>query len=171
MKKSIFSKLLFCGAIFLFSSFVSDHQSKCYWVGGTPGCETDWDNPRNWSTNRVPDWTYDAVIIPDVTTRSNHFPVITNSVYVIAHLQVESHAVLSVEGEGHLLIEGDATFNYGIINGGKIINRGFISVSKTGLANLLDLNGVIINEGTILLQDNNYPFARKKMTPTGSGVF
>ncbi|MCD4694631.1 MAG: hypothetical protein K8S16_00210 [Bacteroidales bacterium] len=46
-----------------------------FWTGAV---DNDWDNPNNWETSTIPDQTYDA-IIPDVSSGSNNFPVISSN--------------------------------------------------------------------------------------------
>ena len=51
------------------SSSILVAQKSVTWVGGTPGSETSWDEPRNWSDHHVPN-EFSNVFIPDVSTSS-----------------------------------------------------------------------------------------------------
>lgn len=61
-------------------------QKPIEWKGGTPGQETNWNCPRNWSTGKVPD-SFSDVIIPDRNANGGFYPTLTkeaevNSIYV-----------------------------------------------------------------------------------------
>ena len=43
------------------------------WIGGTPGAENEWNNPKNQSENKVPDWSDESVIISDISSQSGFF--------------------------------------------------------------------------------------------------
>ena len=66
-----------------------------YWQGDTPGQETNWNEARNWSKNRVPDWR-DEVIIPDVSSKGGFYPIIDTETYSIAALKIMSGARLTL---------------------------------------------------------------------------
>ena len=117
------------------------------WRGGTPGAETEWANPRNWSMNQVPDWTDFAVIIPDVSSRSRFFPVIRNRIPEISYLVIEAGARLTVEATGVLTINGEHTYNHGILNTGHLYNSGQMTIVNTALAPLDDSSNTIHNTG------------------------
>lgn len=90
-----------------------------YWTGAE---SSDWDDPDNWGNDIVPDVTRDA-IIPDVTSESNNFPIITGSsqckdlfIYYGGKLTLDPGSALSVtgkttnlEGSGGLLLQSDAS--------------------------------------------------------------
>lgn len=123
------------------------------WIGGTPGAETEWNNPKNWSENRVPDWRDDIVIIQNVSSQSGHFPKVTKIAPEINHLKLEGGATLTVEKKGKLVVNGANTYNYGILNVGTLINYGFVSIENTALPPLENLENNIINRGAIALID------------------
>lgn len=139
--------------LFLSLSFSTTGQN--YWKGGTPGAETEWNNARNWSENHVPDWSDDVVIIPNVATSSGYFPIIKNEVPEIAHLNIIGGANLTITSSGSLTINGENTYNYGIINTGQVHNLGKLNILNTGLSALsnLDKSKSIKNEGVLAINE------------------
>jgi hypothetical protein len=122
------------------------------WLGGTPGQETNWDNPRNWSENRVPDedsW----VIVQNLNTGHHAFPII-NSEVIISGIEVHAGASLKVAAAGELIIDGEYANNYGILNYGDVINEGRISIFNTALCPVLDERNKIQNLGAVALLDD-----------------
>ena len=51
------------------------------WQGGTPGRETDWNCPKNWSTGCVPDQNSE-VLIPTYSIHDTYFPIVKERVTV-----------------------------------------------------------------------------------------
>ena len=117
------------------------------WIGGTPGAENDWNNPQNWSLNRVPDDADLVVIVADVSTQSGFFPIVKNVVPEIAFLNIEGGATLTILNTGKLIVNGENTFNYGIQNTGTILNAGKLIIEKTALSPLAEAKNNIINTG------------------------
>ena len=127
-------------------------NAQNYWKGGTPGAETDWNNPRNWSMNHVPNWADNLVIIPDVSTKSRHYPIIKGKTDDISSLEVQGNAMLIILAKGKLKVNGAYTFNYGIANAGTIVNNGSVFVKNAALGNYDDRNGIVENSGEIAFQ-------------------
>lgn len=125
-------------------------QSIIYWTGGTPGVATQWDNPQNWIPNRIPS-TYDLVVIPDCTSKGGFYPELTKTVAPIAHLRVESGAVLTIRPGAQLTIDGSTTFNDGIALYGAIRNEGQIFILNAGLEDLDNHSGHFINYGLAVM--------------------
>ena len=115
-------------------------QAQNSWKGGTPGHETEWNVAKNWSENRVPDWT-DNVIIADVSTCSRYYPVINSEVEPIAHLEIHSNASLAILSKGKLIIDGVTTFNTGITLIGSIYVIGDLEIKNTALSAVDNLSG------------------------------
>lgn len=130
--------------------------SQNSWIGGTPGAEQEWNNPKNWSENHVPDWSDDIVIIQDVSSQSGFFPIIKKSVHPIGHLRLEGGARLVIEKNGKLEVNGANTYNYGIINIGKIVNYGFVAINNTAYEALENPNNSIINRGEFAMIDSTH---------------
>jgi hypothetical protein len=115
-------------------------EAQNFWCGGTPGHETDWNVAKNWSENRVPDWTKN-VIIPDVSTCSGYYPVIDCEVEPIAHLEIQSNACLTILSKGRLIIDGDSTFDSGITLLGDLNVDGDLEIKNTALSAIDNLSG------------------------------
>ena len=114
----------------LVSLFITNEISaQNYWMGGAPGNETNWNYAKNWSQNRIPDWT-ENVIIPDVSTHSGFFPVISQVIEAVPHVEIQSNAVLTVLPWGRLVIDGTSTYNSGIFLNGKLIATGTIDIAN-----------------------------------------
>jgi len=91
--------------------------------------DTDWATPANWQKQQVPTLTDDAVI-PDVSLKSNNFPIITSvgetndlSIYSGANLKINPDFSLSVNGTmdnqagvAGLVVKSDATGTGSFIN-------------------------------------------------------
>lgn len=133
--------------IVLITQSLNSVEAQNIWIGGTPGLETNWNIARNWSENRVPDWT-EEVIIADVSTISGYFPVIDSEVEPIAHLEVQSNAHLTIKPTGILMVDGISTFNTGITLIGNIYLDGNLEIKNTALNAIENLSGN-------LLSDNN----------------
>ena len=124
---------------------------ETFWIGGTPGQETDWEVPQNWLDNRVPDedsW----VIIRNLNTGHGAMPEIDSEVKV-AGIEVQQSAELTVSDEGMLLVDGEYANNHGILNFGKIINKGKIEIINTGLRPVYDLKNNIVNAGDFAVEE------------------
>ncbi len=126
------------------------------WKGGTPGQEADWNVAKNWSENRVPDWTQD-VIIADVSTNSGYFPVIDTEVEPIAHLEIQSNAFLTILPTGKLLVDGESTFNTGITLIGNISIDGDLDVKNTALSAIENLSGKSVSDNKAIAKLVNTP--------------
>ncbi|MCC6460315.1 MAG: hypothetical protein IT260_07575 [Saprospiraceae bacterium] len=79
-------------------------QKNNTWRGGAPGHETEWSYFKNWSTGRVPN-EFDRVLIPDVSTSSNDYPVIKAEKVEVLSLQIQQGAMLTLLSNAHLLAE------------------------------------------------------------------
>lgn len=125
------------------------------WVGGTIGAETDWNNPKNWSLNHVPDWTDEVVIIKNVNAQSAYYPVITNKVPNIPFLNIEGGAKVTIEKGGILAINGVSTHNYGILMTGQLYNNGQVIVQETALAPVSGNLNNLYNVGYLAIDDQS----------------
>jgi len=115
-------------------------KAQNIWCGGTPGNETNWNIAKNWSENRVPDWTKE-VIIPDVSTCSGYYPIIDSEVELIAYLEIQSNACLTILPKGKLIIDGDSTFDTGLRLLGDIKVEGELEIINTALSAVENLSG------------------------------
>ncbi|MFN0174839.1 MAG: hypothetical protein ACKVU0_09355 [Saprospiraceae bacterium] len=77
-------------------------QKTATWKGGTPGRVSNWECATNWKEGRVPD-EFSCVIIPDVSTSTFSYPVITDEVEVMS-LLCASSARLTVMDNASLII-------------------------------------------------------------------
>ncbi|MDX2134745.1 MAG: hypothetical protein SFV52_08165 [Saprospiraceae bacterium] len=78
-------------------------QKANTWKGGTPGQETNWNCPQNWSTNAVPD-AFSDVVIPDVSTSTFAAPVIRTGTHEVNALLLLSGARLTIEADANLIV-------------------------------------------------------------------
>lgn len=114
--------------VFTFALFFLPLQAQQVnqWVGGDPGRENDWNNPKNWSLQRVPDWTHDVLIgQTDGSRRVN--PVIGKGKEIsINSLAVYTNASLTVSTGGSLYIHGINSFGTALWNDGVVKANGRI---------------------------------------------
>lgn len=102
-------------------------QQTVSWKGGTPGSETSWNEPRNWSNYQVPD-DFSHVVIKRLNTGHFAQPVIDQEVEV-ASIQIQTGATLTVTATGSVLIDGEDQYTEGIVNlGGNLVNDGLITM-------------------------------------------
>lgn len=73
------------------------------WRGGTPGLETNWACSKNWSLGRIPN-EFHNVIIPDVSTGSGKFPIITSGSIELNQLDIHPRATLTVHKNVRILV-------------------------------------------------------------------
>jgi hypothetical protein len=100
--RSFFIVLVSC--FILIHSFSAQAQRIVFWKGGTPGLESAWNCPKNWSNHAVPD-EFSNVIIPDVSTRSGKYPVISKKDAVVNFLTLQAGASLTISKNGALNIQ------------------------------------------------------------------
>lgn len=79
----------------------SPAQKTATWQGGAPGKVSEWNCAANWKEGRVPNAFSDAVI-PDVSTGSGAFPVISSPVEAVNSLTLLSGAQLIINRAGKL---------------------------------------------------------------------
>ena len=82
-------------------------QKSVTWIGGTPGNETSWEEPKNWSDQHVPN-EFSNVYIPDVSTSTFSNPIIKNGIIELNTLEIESTAKLTIQKEASLIVYGNA---------------------------------------------------------------
>ena len=89
------------------------------WKGGKTSHPNAWNCAQNWSLNTVPNEFHD-VMIPDVSSGFNQYPVIEKEENVVRSITICSHAQLTILPSGTLSVMGfgDAS---GYINQGEII--------------------------------------------------
>lgn len=102
MKNAIFSfvsvafLLAFCPSLF--------GQTVNTWKGGAPGRETDWHFYKNWSLGKAPN-TFQRVVIPDVSTTTQRYPVLRSGEVEVGSLEIQSNAKLTLSGNARLWTE------------------------------------------------------------------
>lgn len=94
-------------ALLTLTSTIITAQSTVTWVGGTPGNETSWDEPKNWSNEHVPN-KFSNVYIPDVSTSTFSNPVIEKGTIELTSLQIVSTAKLTIDEMAKLIVHGKA---------------------------------------------------------------
>jgi hypothetical protein len=70
-------------------------QTTNTWKGGFPGHETDWNQNKNWSRGKTPD-VFDNVIIPDVSTSTQKYPIVKEGEIEVISIEVQSGASLTL---------------------------------------------------------------------------
>jgi len=79
-------------------------QKDNTWRGGAPGHETEWSYSKNWSNGRVPN-EFDRVLIPDVSSSTNDYPVIKAEKIEVSSLRIQEGAMLTLLPNACLLVE------------------------------------------------------------------
>ena len=93
MKKQIIITLV--AIIILAISTSATAQTTNTWKGGFPGHETDWNQNKNWSLGKTPD-VFDRVIIPDVSTSTQKYPIVKEGEIEVLRIEVQSGASLTL---------------------------------------------------------------------------
>lgn len=119
------------------------------WRGGFPGQENDWFCAKNWSDNRIPD-DFDNVVVPDLSTRGNHFPVVKGKEARVQSLQLQSGAKIRIESGAQLTIMGYGLPGGALLNLGAIENHGTLEVIEPVL-HALEYSG----KGTLIHRRSN----------------
>lgn len=88
---------------FLGNCTLLNAQKLSYWKGGTPGMESNWNCPKNWSNAKVPDGFSD-VIIPDVSSGSGCYPTLKDRGLEVNSLTLQSGTSLNIEKQGTLIV-------------------------------------------------------------------
>jgi hypothetical protein len=124
------------------------------WKGGQPGRETDWNCAQNWTLGRVPDWTVD-VVIPDVSTRTHHYPIVRGGSFEAGSLVLHPYAELTVAEDARLVIAGANAFATGIWNDGLLILSGKLAFEDSPLrrAGTYGGRGQLEQPGALTLAD------------------
>ncbi len=122
---------------------VEEVVETIYWEGGTPGKETCWMEPSNWSGGKVPG------LLSSVHVGVKTFaPIIENGEFRVSSIEVDSKAVLTIKEGGFLKINGMMDFSNGIKLKGTLINYGKIQIIASALAYILiDKDGLFHNFG------------------------
>ena len=139
-------------ALLALSSTLVSAQNTIIWLGGTPGKETKWNEAKNWSKHQIPD--EDSRVIIKYHNSGHHAqPVITENV-VVASIEIQTSAILTILGNGHLLIDGAYAYSEGIsIYGGKLMNDGIIKLYNLPNNLSLDFLNNIQNTGFVFIDD------------------
>ena len=112
-------------SLIMFASVPLVSQNVVEWKGGTPGFESDWNTASNWNSNRVPDENT-RVLIKGQNTGHNAMPIVAKDV-VVASIELEQGAVLTVNAEGSVLVDGSEIFSFGIVcRNSQVVNNGRI---------------------------------------------
>lgn len=139
-------------AILTFSTSLIIAQNTVTWIGGTPGNETSWDEPRNWSDHKIPNEN-SIVVIKRLNSGHNAQPVIEEMVEV-ASIEVQANAQLTIEGNGALIIDGSFTYSEGIsLYGGEVINKGTVHLYSLSVDVTEDYFNKIQNTGYVFMDD------------------
>lgn len=97
--------LILSAATWLIASLTSlQAQTANIWRGGFPGHETNWNHARNWSLGRIPDF-FDWVIIPDVSTSTRRYPIISSGEVQVQTLEIKPGATLTLHTAARVFAE------------------------------------------------------------------
>ena len=100
-------------------------QNVLTWQGGTPGKESVWAEPKNWTGHQVPD-EFSYVIIRQLNSGHDAQPVIDGEAEV-ASVEIHPGASLTVTPNGKLIIDNTYTPKPALLLfGGTLINKGLI---------------------------------------------
>jgi len=99
---AVFSALVLL--IILATTNATSAQTVNTWKGGYPGHETDWYFFKNWSLGRTPG-AFDRVIIPDVSTTTRRYPVVSAGEIEIQSLEIQAGASLTLYPSARILAE------------------------------------------------------------------
>jgi hypothetical protein len=105
--------------------FLLSAQQVATWTGGTPGKNTDWNEPRNWDIGQIPGPDTKVII---ARSDNGHYaqPIISSPVQ-IAEIVLQSGATLTISATGQLTVDGTHTYSRGIVmQGGTLTNEGEI---------------------------------------------
>lgn len=94
-------------AILTLSATITFAQQTVTWKGGTPGNETNWNEAKNWSNNRVPN-IFSDVIIADVSTSTFSTPSIKGGTIELNSIYIASNAKLTVETNAKVIVYSHA---------------------------------------------------------------
>ncbi len=114
--------------IAILSLFQLPAQSQMVWKGGSPGQETQWNTPDNWSQKRIPA-ANDLVIIPN--TGGEYDPVIDQPIAPIYFLEIQGGASLHIRPAGILVVDGGRSPEDGILLVGDLFNEGRIKLKAS----------------------------------------
>ena len=95
-------------AIFTLTATFISAQNTVEWIGGTPGKQSDWNEPKNWSNHKVPD-VFSNVIIPNVSSTTLSSPIIPEGIVEINSLTINAMGELVVEEEATLIVYSEAS--------------------------------------------------------------
>lgn len=100
MKRTAISSICFFA---LFSINLSAQKTNV-WNGGFPGHENDWYFSKNWSLGETPD-VFDNVVIPDVSTKTNRYPIVAFGQVEVQKIEIQSGASLTLYRAAGILTE------------------------------------------------------------------
>ncbi|MCB0677498.1 MAG: hypothetical protein KDC30_12455 [Saprospiraceae bacterium] len=108
-------------------------QQAITWKGGTPGRESDWNEPRNWSTNCLPN-EFSDLIIPDVSTTTFSTPVIKEGIVEINSLTIASNSKLTIQSPARLIVYSylEGVNEYNLVEEGALLFMSEQSASTPG---------------------------------------
>jgi hypothetical protein len=108
-------------------------QTVNTWKGGAPGHETDWHFYKNWSLGKTPD-EFQKVIIPDVSTTTQRYPVLRSGEVETGSLEIRPNAQLTLKGNACLLTENLENSGGCIGCEGRVQVKGTPQKERNGLA-------------------------------------
>lgn len=136
-------------------------NTQVYWEGNTPGSETDWMEPQNWSAGQVPGWK-DDVVIP--WQSHGLYPEVSCVAPLIQSLQVQKGAALTIQPEGVLTVDAAEKEEGGILLNGYLFNFGVLTLTEMELAPVESQLSHLDNHGvcSLVTDDGHIPLLARE---------
>lgn len=95
-------------------------QYTVTWIGGTPGSEHNWNEPRNWSTGSVPD-AYSDVVIEPIDTSLSAYPVLGHAIELMS-IEIQTDAILFMKEGASITLEDYVPYSRDLVSyGGTLV--------------------------------------------------
>jgi hypothetical protein len=94
-------------------------QQTAIWKGGFPGQENNWNCPRNWNLQKVPDANCHTVI-PMLLSEQKNYPVLSSPDQEVYSLVIEANAELTILPNGKIHILGLSPYDKPFWNSGTL---------------------------------------------------
>ena len=147
---------------------MSDNDSF-YWLGGTPGAETDWLTASNWTNNAIPDINHNVYI----GANKSHYPIV-DDLAACKELFILDGGKLTIEENGHLSVQTNL-WNGGGTSGSFHLFGGLVDIGENYCGE--DNSFTDIDDGTLNITESwlknlkdGYHFCRGKAQLSGGAI-